>query len=185
MCDSNKGSFSQSPMKICQSVWIQWPFFFKNWTKGHWPLDDLWHERMWIQSYSDNFSKLNQKVNDPKMTFDPTSIEVTCVTLPKDHFLKVPWKYVKVCGYSDPFFFQKLEPKVIDPRCVTLPKDHCVQVLWKNINVCGYSDQFCKIPHTYYAHTTYILCTYYICTTYRISDHIVSFWTKFRWDKKT
>ena len=52
---------------------------------------------------SDNFSKLNQKVNDPKMTFDPTSVEVTCVTLPKDHFLQVPWKYVEVCGYSDLF----------------------------------------------------------------------------------
>ena len=64
---------------------------------------------------SDYFSKLNQKVNDPKMTFDPTSVEVTCVTLPKDHFIQVPWKYVKVCVYSDPFFLQKLEPKVIDP----------------------------------------------------------------------
>ena len=37
------------------------------------------------------------------MTFDPTSVEVTCVTLPKDHFVQVPWKYIKVCGYSDPF----------------------------------------------------------------------------------
>ena len=37
------------------------------------------------------------------MTFDPTSVEVTCVTLPKDHCVQVPWKYIKVCGYSDPF----------------------------------------------------------------------------------
>ena len=42
------------------------------------------HERMWV----DYFSKLNQKVNDPNMTFDPTSVEVTCVTLPKDHLSK-------------------------------------------------------------------------------------------------
>ena len=49
------------------------------------------------------------------MTFDPTSVEVTCVTLPNDHFyLKVHKKYVKVCGYGDPFF-KNLEPKVIDP----------------------------------------------------------------------
>ena len=34
--------------------------------------------------------KINQKVNDP-MTFDPTSVEV-------------PWKYIKLCEYSDPFF---------------------------------------------------------------------------------
>ena len=42
------------------------------------------------------------------MTFDPTSVEVTCVTLPKDHCVQVPWEYINVCGYSDeysrPFF---------------------------------------------------------------------------------
>ena len=37
------------------------------------------------------------------MTFDPTSVEVTCVTLPKDHFVQVPWEYINVCGYSDQF----------------------------------------------------------------------------------
>ena len=36
------------------------------------------------------FEKLNQKVNDPKMTFDPTSVKVICVTLPKDHCIQVP-----------------------------------------------------------------------------------------------
>ena len=59
------------------------------------------------------FQKLNQKVNDPKMIFDPTSVEVTHVTLPRDHITQVPWKYIKVCGYSDPLK-KKLEPKVID-----------------------------------------------------------------------
>ena len=34
------------------------------------------------------FQKLNQKVNDPKMTFDPISVDVMCVTLPKDHFIQ-------------------------------------------------------------------------------------------------
>ena len=48
------------------------------------------------------------------MTFDTKSVKVTCVTLPMDHCVQVPWKYMKVCGYSDPFF-KKLEPKVIDP----------------------------------------------------------------------
>ena len=47
------------------------------------------------------------------MIFDPTSVEVTSVTLPKDHFIQVPWKYVNVCEYSD-LFFEKLEPKVLD-----------------------------------------------------------------------
>ena len=35
------------------------------------------------------------------MTFDPTSVEVTCVTLLKDHCVQVPWEYINVCGYSD------------------------------------------------------------------------------------
>ena len=33
---------------------------------------------------------LTKKVSDPKMTFEPTSVEVTCVTLPKDHCMQVP-----------------------------------------------------------------------------------------------
>ena len=37
------------------------------------------------------------------MTFDPTSVEVTCVTLPKDQCVQVPWEYINVCGYSDQF----------------------------------------------------------------------------------
>ena len=42
MCESTQGSLCPSPMKIHQSMWIQWPFLQKTWTKGHWPLDDLW-----------------------------------------------------------------------------------------------------------------------------------------------
>ena len=56
------------------------------------------------------FQKPNQKVSDPKMTFDPTSIEVTWVTLPKDQCIQVPWKYVKVCGYTDPSKKKKRDP---------------------------------------------------------------------------
>ena len=40
------------------------------------------------------------------MTFDPTSVEVLCVNLPKDHCVQVPWKDIKVCGYND-LFLQK------------------------------------------------------------------------------
>ena len=37
------------------------------------------------------FSKsLTKKVIDPQMTFDPKAVEVTCVTLPKDHCVQVP-----------------------------------------------------------------------------------------------
>ena len=34
-------------LKIHQSMWIHWPFFPKTWTKGHWPLDDLWPHICW------------------------------------------------------------------------------------------------------------------------------------------
>ena len=34
-------------LKIHQSMWIHWPFFPKTWTKGHWPLDDLWPHVFW------------------------------------------------------------------------------------------------------------------------------------------
>ena len=88
------------------------------------------------------------------MTFDPASVEVTCVTLPKDHCVEVPWKYIKVCENSD-HFCKNLKQRSLTPRWpliphllrshVTLPKDHCVQVPWEYINVCGYSDQFCKL----------------------------------------
>ena len=43
------------------------------------------------------------------MTFDPRSVEVLCVTLPKDYCVQVPWKYIKACGYGD-LFAKKLEP---------------------------------------------------------------------------
>ena len=50
--------------------------FVKTWTKGNWPLDDLWPNICW---------------------------EVLCVTLPKDHCVQVPWEYIYVCGYMDQF----------------------------------------------------------------------------------
>ena len=181
--------------------------------------------------YSDYFSKLNEKVNDPKMTFDPTSVEVTCVTLSKDHFIQVPWKYIKVCGYSDPFF-KNLNQRSLTPRWPLTPhllRSHVwlypriivSQVPWKYIKVCGYSDPFFKnlnqrsltprwplTPHllrshvwlypriivseshgntSMYVDTVINFAKYYILhrpTTDRMSDHIASFWTKFRRDKK-
>ena len=48
------------------------------------------------------------------MTFDPNSVEVSCVTLPKDHCVQVQHKH-KVCGYSDPFF-KNLNQRSLTPR---------------------------------------------------------------------
>ena len=100
--------------------------FAKTWTKGHWPLDDLW----------------------------PTSVEVTGVTLPKDHCVQVPWEYINVCGYSDQF---------------------C-----KNYHI--HTHTYYILHTTYYIlHTTYRISDHIVSfwTTFRR----VSFWTTFRRDK--
>ena len=80
--------------------------FFKTWIKGHWPLDDLWPQVCWgwmcwmcdstqgllCKVSHENTSKCVDTVTlfskpwtkghwPPYMTFDPTSVEVTYVTL--------------------------------------------------------------------------------------------------------
>ena len=55
------------------------------------------------------------KVIDPMMTFDPKSVEITCMTLPEDHWVQVPRKHIKVCGYSDPFC-KNLNQRSLTPR---------------------------------------------------------------------
>ena len=123
------------------------------------------------------------------MTFDPKSVEVTCVTLLKDHCVQVPWTYIKVCGYSDPFF-RNLNQRSLTPRWPLTPLLLMSNVwLYPRIimskshwNTSIYVDTVINFAK-YHIHTTYILHTTYIHTTYRISDHIVSFWTKFRRDK--
>ena len=96
-------------LKIHQSMWIHWPFFPKTWTKGHWPLDDLWPHVCWGHMCDSTQGSL----------------------CPKSH------------GNSSMY---------VDTV----------------INFANY--------HIY----TYT----YIHTTYRMSDHIVSYWTQFRRDKK-
>ena len=55
------------------------------------------------------------------MTLDPTSVEVLCVTLPKDHCVQVPWKYIKVCRYSDLFCKKNLNQRSLTPRWPLTP----------------------------------------------------------------
>ena len=56
------------------------------------------------------------------MTFDPTSVEFLCVMLPKDHCVQIPWKYIKVCGYSDLFCKKKtLNQRSLTPRWPLTP----------------------------------------------------------------
>ena len=49
--------------------------FPKTWTKGHWPLDNLWPHVCWGHMCDSTQGSLSQ----------------------------VPWQYINVCGYSDQF----------------------------------------------------------------------------------
>ena len=102
-------------LKIHQSMWIHWPFFPKTWTKGHWPLDDLWPHVCWGHMCDSTQGSL--------------------------------------C-----------------PSPMTIHQ--CMWIQWSILQNTTYI----------HIHTTYyILHTH---TTYRMSDHIVSYWTQFRRDKK-
>ena len=88
MCDSTQESLCPSPMKIHQSMWIQWDtvtFFAKN-LKGHWPLDDLWPNICWGHMCDSTEGSLH---------LSPMKIHQS---------MWIQWP-----------FLQKLEPKVIDP----------------------------------------------------------------------
>ena len=87
MCDSTQGSLCPSPMKIHQSMWIQWPFLQKKtWTKGHWPLDDLWPHICW-----------GHMCDSTQGSFCPSPMKI-------HQSMWIQWT-----------FLLKLEPNVIDP----------------------------------------------------------------------
>ena len=107
------------------------------------------------------------------MTFDLTSVEVLCVTQPKDHCVQVPWKYIKVCGYSD-LFCKKLNQRSLTPRWPSTPhllRSHVwlnprIIVSKSHENTSKYVDTVTLFAKTYILRTT---------CTHRMSDHIVSF----------
>ena len=112
----------ESHLKIHQSMWIQWPFL----------------------------QKLEQKVIDPLMTVDPTSVEVTCVTLPKDQCpspmgihqcMWIQWSILQITKGHWPL--DNLWPHI----CWCLMCDSTQGSLCPSpmkIHQCGYSDPFCK-----------------------------------------
>ena len=124
------------------------------------------------------------------MTFDPTSVEVMCDST-QGSWCPSPMKYIKVCGYSDPFC-KKLNQRSLNPRWPLTPhllRSHVwlyprIIVFKSHGNTSMYVNTVINFAN-FHIHTTYYILrtTYYIHTTYRISDHIVSFWTQFRQDK--
>ena len=73
------------------------------------------------------------------------------------------------------------DPASVKVTCVTLPNFPRIIVAKSHGNTSMYVDTVINFGKTtYILHITYI----HTCTTYRMSDHIVSFWTQFRRDKK-
>ena len=63
----------------------------------------------------------------PRWPLNPLLLALYVWTLPKDRCIQVPWKYVKVCGYSDPFF-KNLSQRSLTPRWPVTPS-----LLWSHV----------------------------------------------------
>ena len=118
------------------------------------------------------------------MTYDTKSVEVICVTLPKDHCVQVPWKYIKVCGYSNPFL-QKTWTKwhwPLDDFKPHLFRSHVW--LYPRIIVCKSHGNTSMYVDTVINFAKYHIHTTYGHTYYVQNEWSHSLWIKFRRDKK-
>ena len=61
----------------------------------------------------------NQRSLTPRWSLTPHLLR-SHMWLPKDHCVQVPWKYIKVCGYSDPFC-KNLNQRSLTPRWPLTP----------------------------------------------------------------
>ena len=74
-------------LKIHQSMWIHWPFFPKTWTKGHWPLDDLWPHVCWGHMCDSTPGSLSPS---------PMTIHQCMWIQSRDQFCKIPHTYIHI-----------------------------------------------------------------------------------------
>ena len=218
MCESTQGTLCPSPMKIHQSMWIQWPFLQKKKNfnqRSLVPLEEFWPHICWglmcdsthriiLSKSHENTSKyvdtvtffgginLNQRSLTPRWPLTPHLLRSHGVTLPKDHFVQVPWKYIKVFWYCAPISgktWTKVHWPLDDlwphhllrshgwlcPRIIVSKSMGICQCMWIQLS------NLQKLLHTYiHILSTFYVHDYILHTTYRISDHIVSFWTTFR-----
>ena len=131
ICDSTQGSLCPSPMKIHQCGYSD-PFW-KTWTKGHWPLHDLWphicwghmcdstqeslcpgpmgiHQCMWIQW---SILQITHQSLTPRWHLTPHLLR-SYVWCYQGSLCPSPMKIHQSMWIQWPFL-QKLEPSVIDP----------------------------------------------------------------------
>ena len=70
------------------------------------------HERMWKQW----LQNLPKRSVTQRWLLTPLLLRSHVWLYPRIIFIQVPWKYVKVCGYSDPFFFKNLNQRSLTTR---------------------------------------------------------------------
>ena len=150
MCNSTQGSLCPSPMKIHQSMWIQWPFCKKNLNQGsftpRWPLtpyllrSHVWlYPRIIVSKSHENTSKY----------VDTVTLFAKTWTWTKGHWpLDDLWSHI-CWGHMCDSTHGSLCPSPMGIH-------QCMWIQWSILQI-----------------TTYMLHTY-IHTTYRINDHTVS-----------
>ena len=132
MCDSTQGLLWLSPMKIHQSMWIQWPSFQKLEPKvcwGHmcdstqgsfWPSPMKIHQSMLIQRPFFSNKKLNQRSLTPRWPLTPNLLRSHVWLYPR---IIVSKSHENTSKYVDTVtLFSKTWTKGL--LRVTLPKDH-------------------------------------------------------------
>ena len=162
MSDSTQGSFYQSPMKICQCGYSD-PFLFKNFNQRslipRWPLTpSLLRSHVWLYP----------RIIVSK-SHENTSKYVDTVTLFSKTWTKGHWPLDDLWPH---ICWGHMCDSTQGSLCPSPMKIHqSMWIQWSNLENITYILR----SRTYYIQTVH--------TMYRMSDHKVSFWTKFRWDK--
>ena len=160
-----------------QSMWIHWPFFPKTWTKGHWPLDDLWPHVCW-----------GHMCDSTQGSLCPSPMTVhQCIY--SDQFCKIPHTYTYIHTHTTSrmsdhivsYWTQFRRDKNLNQRSMTprWPLNPCLlrSHVWlypriivskSHDNTSMYVDTVINSAkyhiHTTYIHTTYILRTEWVIT---------------------
>ena len=104
--DSTQGLLCLRPMKIYQSMWIQWLFF----------------------------KKLEQRSLTPRWPLTPRLLRSHMWLYHNDHCVQVPWEYINVCGNSDQFC--KIPHTYLQTTYTRYIHTYYIQNEWSHRSVC-------------------------------------------------
>ena len=143
--------------------------FAKTWTKGHWPLDDLWPHICW-----------GHMCDSTQGSFCPSPMGIhQCMRIQWSILQNLPHTYTYRYYIHILHTTYRISDHIVS-FWTTFRRD---KKLWPTQiwHVCCSEKKKVK-KKTHLGQVTYYI--HILHTTYRISDHIVSFWTTFRRDKK-